>query len=368
MVLLIDLPSTNLFALSETPTGDGNGIPEIEPASGTSLVPLVSPNDQEPLRFSDLPREIRDFIYLDLVVATDPIQYEARFETLCRSNTFAHTALMWTFEHGSNSQIAQEARESFYRHNTFLIYIHDIPILLGAKAHEMSFAGVEGAEPTVYSTPFEAAAWVRKLAVRVGWHASGRFLPDACCLGPAHDLNKLLRWDSLQSVIIDASFGSWPYGYPEGIEGSLLGMMNEKWGGNFRIYNDGNLRTDTRRYTSDRWDLSNRWTLYGETDEEVEKSENVPESGTGNEEAALGQTSDTETLVKGEDEDEDQDQEEEDKEYEEEDNEEAEESTGEGVAYEATTEEEEGGISYESENTAWCEEDLGCEKGNTLSW
>ena len=59
MVHLIDLPSTNLFALSETPTGDGNGIPEIERASGTSLVRLISSNEPESLDFS-APYRARD--------------------------------------------------------------------------------------------------------------------------------------------------------------------------------------------------------------------------------------------------------------------------------------------------------------------
>ena len=194
-------------------------------------------------------------IYANLVVAEDPVQYDQDFETLSCDDTFSYTALSWLFPNLSNAQIAQEALEVFYKCNTFLIYTHDIPSLIGAKVHTMSLRTAESAEPAVQSTDFEAGAWVRSLAVRVGWHSKGDWFPDPCCQHPADDLQMLLEWDSLRSVIIDARFGSWPYGRPN-CGWRLLIAMNEKWGENFRIYNDQRKFSDTRRYTSDRRDIS----------------------------------------------------------------------------------------------------------------
>ncbi len=209
--------------------------------------------------FLALPREMRDKVYFNLVVASDPVQYDKGFKTLSRSDTFTVTALMWMFEEWSNSQIARETREAFYQHNVFLIYTHDIRVLLEAKVHAMCFEVAEGAEPNVYSAPFEASAYVRNLAVRVGWHTSGGWFTDSCCIGPSEDLRLLLNWDSLRSVIIDARFGAWPYGRPQGIYWYLLEEMKEKWGNEFKIYNDQTRCEDTRRYTSDRDDLSIIW-------------------------------------------------------------------------------------------------------------
>lgn len=114
---------------------------------------------------------------------------------------------------------------------------------------------------------------MRKLAVRVGWHTSGGWFPDECCLSPASDLRILLESDSWRNVIIDAKFGAWSYGYPQGIRWELLEEMKEKWGKNFRIYNDQTLSRDTRRYTSDRRDFSDRWLPEDQSSHEAEEAE-----------------------------------------------------------------------------------------------
>lgn len=217
----------------------------------------IAAGDQEKVGFLSLPREVRDQIYLNLVVAEDPIQYSENFESLSRSGTFADTAMKWMFDVESNSRIAEETREFFYLHNTFLVYTHDIPALLNTKTHAMLFATGRDLETTVtYSTPFDSGVWVRKVAVRVGWHASRGWSTDSCCLDPAQDLRLLLNQASLRSVIIDARFGAWRYGIPQGIEWDLLEEMKTKWGKEFRLYNDQVLVEDTRRYTSNRRELS----------------------------------------------------------------------------------------------------------------
>ena len=223
----------------------------------TSSPNAMAVGDQEHVGFLSLPREVRDQIYHNLVVAEDPIQYSENFESLSRSDTFADTAMKWMFDVESNSQIAEETREIFYQHNTFLVYTHDIPALLNTKTHAMKFQAGKGLETiTTYCTPFEAGAWVRKLAVRVGWHASGGWFTDSCCCYPAGHLRLLLQRVSLRSVIIDARFGAWSYGIPQGMGWDLLEEMKTKWGKEFRIYNDQRLEGDTRRYTSDRVELS----------------------------------------------------------------------------------------------------------------
>ena len=230
------------------------GIKNIVPETTSSIV--MAAGGQKIVGFLSLPREVRDAIYHNLVVARDPIQYDQSFRSLSRSGKLAETAMTCMFNTMSNTQIAQETRESFYQHNTFLIHTHDIPALLESKNHVMSFGPGVGIEPTFHSTPFEAAAWVRNLAVRVGWHTSGGWLTNVCCLRPAQDLQLLLEWDSLRSVIIDARFGAWSFGYPQGFGWDLLKEMNTKWGKIFRIYNDQRLEDDTRRYTSNRRDVS----------------------------------------------------------------------------------------------------------------
>ena len=77
----------------------------------------------------------------------------------------------------------------------------------------------------------------------------------------------------MRNVIIDAKFGAWSHGYPQGIGWGLLEEMNEKWGKNFRIYNDQSLSRDTRRYTSDRRDLSDRWLLEDQSRHEAEEAD-----------------------------------------------------------------------------------------------
>lgn len=230
--------------------------------------------------FLSLPREVRDQIYRDLVVAEDPIQYSEKLESLSRSDTFAETALKWMFDVESNSQIAEETREIFYQHNTFLIYTHDIRTLLNTKVHAMSFGAGRGIKTTItYSTPFNAGAWVRKLAVRVGWHASGGWFTDSCCINPAHDLRLLLEWFSLRSVIIDARFGAWSYGIPQGIGWDLLQEMNAKWGKGFRMYNDQTLEGDTRRYGSNRWELSDILLPPNRSSQSTDEAETASEIG-----------------------------------------------------------------------------------------
>lgn len=275
------LPSTNLHEIVaglDMHTPHSFAGKQIEQDSETSSPRDIAVDSYEQVGFLTLPREIRDQIYINLVVAADPIQYDENFETLSRNDTFNATAMMLLFEDVSNIQIAQEARETFYQHNTFLVYTHDIENFLVAKAHSMFLAAGEGVEPTVHSTPFEVGAWLRKLAVRVGWHTSDGW-SDGCCQNPGQDLSTLLKSNDLRSVIIDARFGAWSYGYPQGIGWDLLKEMKEKWGKDFKIYNDQNGRQDTRRYTSDRRDLSDRWLS---EDERFQYLEDVMKLETGN--------------------------------------------------------------------------------------
>ncbi|CAF9933556.1 hypothetical protein IMSHALPRED_009391 [Imshaugia aleurites] len=270
----LDLPSTDLlvsFAGLKTDSRQAVASTQIEQDSKTSAPPIVAADGQEQVGLLTLPREIRDQVYLNLVVAADPIQYDERFETLSGNDTFTTTATMCMFEDASNAQVAQEAREMFYQHNTFLIYTHDIAAFLGAKNHAMSIRAGEGVEPTIHSTSFEVGAWVRKLAVRVGWHASGGWFADECCCKPAPDLRILLESSALRSVIIDARFGAWTYGYPQGIGWDLLKEMNEKWRKEFKIYNDQTSWGDTRRYTSERYDLSKRWLPENQESQDAER-------------------------------------------------------------------------------------------------
>ena len=324
--------------------------------------------NQEVSGFLSLPREIRDRIYTELVVAEDPIQYDENFQSLSRSDTFAENAMRWMFEVASNAQTAHETRETFYQHNTFLIYTHDIPTLFNTKVHAMSFGAGDGVEPVIHSTPFEAGAWVRHLAVRVGWHTSGGWFTDACCAVPEEDLRLLLDCGSLRSVIIDARFGAWSYGYPQGIGWGLLQEMKMKWGKEFRVYNDQSFRMDTRRYTSDRDDISHVLLPRERRDltlDEVESASgrNEHQETEQDEEAEL--SGDAEAAAEDEDEEgeedrnevdseeedgEEEDGEEEDREKEVEQNEERE------AAYEPQSEEV-GEEETESDEEAWSEEE-----------
>lgn len=320
----------------------------------------MAADDTERAGFLTLPREIRDNIYLHLVVAEDPIQYDENFETLSHSDTFARSAMMSMFETQSNTQIARETREAFYQQNTFLIYTHDIPTLLEAESHAMSFEAEGSIEPKIYTTPFEAGVWVRKLAVRVGWHTSGGWFPDSCCLSPGEDLRVLLKWDSLRSVIIDARFGAWSFGYPQGIGWKLLKKMNNKWGETFKIYNDQVWSMDTRRYTSDRRDLSETFDLQDQSSQESEDEETRSEVGEQEmvyeeEEAELWEDVETGS------EDEGEESEEQEEEIEEEEQQE-EEGAVDGIsseeeAEEGTDEREEAWSGDEAEPQEWTEQD-----------
>lgn len=196
---------------------------------------MIATEVRQQVGFLTLPREIRDHIHLNLIAVEHPVQDDTQIKSLSRSNTFTDRAILWMFEVASNTQIAREARETFYQHNTFLIYTHDIPTLFSAKVHTVSFGATDGVEPATHSTPLEAGAWVRKLAVRVGWHGSGGWFPDECCRNPARDLRTLLKSDGLRSVIVAAKFGAWSYGYPQNIGWDLLEEMNEKRGKESKI-------------------------------------------------------------------------------------------------------------------------------------
>lgn len=324
----------------------------------------MAADDPERADFLTLPREIRDSIYLNLVVTADPIQYDENFQTLSRSETFAKTAMMWMFETESDCQIAQETRETFYQHNTFLIYTHDIPTLLEAQIHAMSINVGEAAEPTVYKTAFECGPWVRKLAVRVGWHTSGGWFPDSCCLSPGEDLRVLLQWDSLRSVIIDARFGSWSFGYPQGIGWRLLKKMNKKWGEQFKIYNDQVLSMDTRRYTSDRRDLSEIFDQQEQSSQESGEEETRIEDGEQeiiDDDEEVGLWQDVGTGSEDEDEWSEGSEEEEEQEEEEQEEEEQEE---EGTVHSVTSEEETEEEADEREIEGWSGDDAEPDEGD----
>ncbi len=212
----------------------------------------------------------------------------------------------------------------------------------------MVFEVAEDAELSFYCAAFEAGAYVRNLAVRVGWHTSDGWFTDSCCVGPANDLQLLLDWDSLRSVIIDARFGAWTYGYPQGIGWDLLGEMKEKWGTEFRIYNDQMRSQDTRRYTSHRNDLS-----ITRLQREIEwaRTRRISDEQTGvNEDEETDFGWDAGTIAEDEDEDVDEDEDEEEGENEEEEGEDEDEGTQTHEESDEEYEEETGGKEDQGED------------------
>lgn len=86
--------------------------------------------------FNNLPRELRDQIYGQVLVSPNPIQFSNVFGPMVRNpELLGPMAIL--FDWASNGQIADEACEIFYQRNTFLVHCEDLPTFLGANIHRM---------------------------------------------------------------------------------------------------------------------------------------------------------------------------------------------------------------------------------------
>lgn len=88
------------------------------------------------IQFESLPREIRDQIYGQVLISPVPIKFSNVLGPMVYDPDLLGPMAM-LFAWASNLQIADDACEMFYQHNTFLVHCEDLPAFLGAKIHRM---------------------------------------------------------------------------------------------------------------------------------------------------------------------------------------------------------------------------------------
>lgn len=148
--------------------------------------------------FNSLPRELRDQIYLQVLVSPLPIQYSNVLGPMvCDPDLIGPMAMLFAW--ASNRQVADEACEMFYHFNTFLVHCQDLPIFLGAKNHRMLSIDVSGLtyieEPTC-TRSFDTREWVTSMHVVIEQDSTeySRYL--------AYELQYLLECPRLRNLTI----------------------------------------------------------------------------------------------------------------------------------------------------------------------
>lgn len=108
----------------------------------TSIPTAITVQDGAKANFMSLPRELRDNIYEQLVVTSQPIRFDQLFGPLAYGIQGLNLLYGWDVLR----QITQEACEIFYQRNVFEVFCDDLALLLGANIHQWALHEYRTAE------------------------------------------------------------------------------------------------------------------------------------------------------------------------------------------------------------------------------
>jgi len=150
--------------------------------------------------FMSLPRELRDHVYEELVVTSQPIRFDQLFGPLAYGVEGLNLLYGWDILR----QITQEACEIFYQRNIFEVFCDDLPLLLGANIHQWALHEYPDCRDWLKdSLPhyFDTKLHVMNLKIPVPEHRRSARLAD--------DLGCLLCCDRPQNVTLEFRWTTW---------------------------------------------------------------------------------------------------------------------------------------------------------------
>ena len=151
-----------------------------------------------PANFLSIPREIRDLVYENLLISSEPINFNSFSGPLVYD---MDTELLRSW--GAIPQIAHEACTLFYRRNTFVILDGDLHSFLHSNISSWVLHAPSSDRRRQQPLKINVNSWLSKIEV----FQEQSMFTDYRELGAG--LRYLLACPRLQSVVIDTGRGFW---------------------------------------------------------------------------------------------------------------------------------------------------------------
>lgn len=187
--------------------------------------------------FMSLPRELRDHVYEQLVVTSQPIRFDQLFGPLAYGIQGLNLLYGWD----TLRQVTQEACEIFYQRNLFEVFCDDLPLLLGANIHQWALHEYPDCRDWLKdSLPhhFDTKLHVMNLKVMVPENRRSPSLAD--------DLGCLLCCERPQNVTMEFRWFTWQELDDE--SKSVLEGLQRKLGSRLDVHVEGVPRNSTIEY------------------------------------------------------------------------------------------------------------------------
>ena len=150
------------------------------------------------VNFLSMPREIRDLVYENLLISSEPINFNRLFGPQVYDISTGLLAL-W----GTVSQVAHEACAIFYRRNTFVVLDGDLHSFLHSNIISWVLHASSPDQHKQQLVNINVNAWLSKIEI----FQEQSMFTDYRELGAG--LRYLLACPRLQSVVIDTGRGFW---------------------------------------------------------------------------------------------------------------------------------------------------------------
>ena len=150
------------------------------------------------VNFLSMPREIRDLVYENLLISSEPINFN-RFSGPQVYDINTGLLGLW----GTVPQVAQEACAIFYRRNTFVVLDGDLHSFLHSNIISWVLHALSPGPHRQQSVNINVNVWLSKIEIL----QEQSMFTDYRELGAG--LRYLLACPRLQSVVIDTGRGFW---------------------------------------------------------------------------------------------------------------------------------------------------------------
>jgi len=203
----------------------------------TSIPTAITVQDGAKANFMSLPRELRDNIYEQLVVTSQPIRFDQLFGPLAYGIQGLNLLYGWDVLR----QITQEACEIFYQRNVFEVFCDDLALLLGANIHQWALHEYPDCRDWLEDSPphhFDTKLHVMNLKIMVPEHRRSLSLAEdfgclLCCERPKN-VTMEFRWFTWQDLDDEAK--------------SVLEGLQRKLGDRLDVHVEGMPRDRTIEY------------------------------------------------------------------------------------------------------------------------